>query len=146
VTLEKFRRKLSPLTRSIGEVLAKLLPHPNVYTLGGLALAWLTPISSYFGHHFLAIIIIIISSIIDALDGAVARVTGKVTRMGEFLDSVSDRLSDTAYFLALAFAGINSSIVILSLGLSISISYVRAKGELVGVKMRGVGIMERGSG
>ncbi|MCE4620640.1 MAG: CDP-alcohol phosphatidyltransferase family protein [Desulfurococcales archaeon] len=144
MTLERLRGKVAPVTEKVGEVLARISPNPNTYTLLGLALAWLAPLASMRGLHWAGILLVAASALVDALDGAVARAAGKVSRRGEFLDSVTDRLSDTAYYTALSYAGLAPPLLLVALGFSVSISYTRAKGELVGVSMRGVGIMERG--
>lgn len=144
MTLERLRGRVAPVTGRIGEVLARITPNPNTYTLLGLALAWLAPLASMQGLHWAGIVLIAASALVDALDGAVARAAGRESRRGEFLDSVTDRLSDTAYYTALAYAGLMPPLLLIALGLSVSISYTRAKGELVGVSMRGVGVMERG--
>ncbi len=144
MTLERFRDRLAPLTEKLGRLLVRLSPNPNTYTLSGLLLAWLAPLASMRGLHWAGIVLVAASALVDALDGAVARAAGRVSKRGEFLDSVTDRLSDTAYYTALAYTGLAPSLLLVALGLSISISYTRAKGELVGVTMRGVGVMERG--
>ncbi len=144
MTLERIRGFIEPLTVKIGSMLAKVEPNPDAYTIFGLILAWIAPLASLLDYYWVSLLMIALSAFIDVIDGAVARVSNRTSRRGEFLDSVSDRLSDTAYFLALAVAGLKPSLLLLGLGLAVSISYVRAKGELVGVEMRGIGVMERG--
>ncbi len=80
----------------------------------------------------------------DALDGALARITGKVTRFGAVLDSFSDRIEEFNYIISLSILGLNPYLAMIMMLLSFSISYLRAHGELRGVKMEGVGLFERG--
>ncbi|MBI5123963.1 MAG: CDP-alcohol phosphatidyltransferase family protein [Candidatus Omnitrophica bacterium] len=93
-------------------------------------------------------ILIWIAGFFDALDGSVARATGRVTTFGNFFDSVLDRYSDSVIYvgiLARFLRSGNSNYVILAaiamIG-SLAISYVRAKAESIGLKCE-VGLMPR---
>lgn len=142
--MEKARPRAQNLLGVIARWLARLVPNPDFYTLLGGVLAWTVPLLAYMHHYLAASLMILASALVDALDGSVARITRGASRYGEFLDSVTDRLSDLAYFLAIYLAGLPPAPVVLGVGLAVTISYVRAKGELVGVQLRGVGLMERG--
>ena len=88
-----------------------------------------------------------LGSALDGLDGTVARLSGKASKRGALLDSVSDRLGETAMWSGLAFAVSNDSdlaltpvlalLCVLNLGASLLISYLRAKAESVGADGRG---------
>jgi archaetidylinositol phosphate synthase len=67
-----------------------------------------------------------------------------VTKFGGVLDSTLDRYSDLIIIGAIVIAGLCNLIwgIIAIIG-SVMVSYVRARGELEGVKMAGVGLMER---
>ena len=85
----------------------------------------------------------------DLIDGYMARLTGKVTRFGAFLDSTLDRIGDGAIFagLALYFAGPGDSELYLILALVCLVmggvtSYARARAEGLGFEAK-VGIAER---
>jgi len=93
---------------------------------------------------YLAAVMILASGIFDVLDGAVARVTNKVSRLGSFNDSTLDRLAEVAVFGGIIYGGYLSPVlVLLALGLSLLVSYLRAKGESLGVPLSGIGIGER---
>ena len=93
-------------------------------------------------------IVILIGGLFDMFDGIVARIGGKTTKFGAFLDSVLDRYSDAFLFLAIAWylAGKgNHTGAFLSLGTLVGaflISYARARAEGLG-KSCHTGIMER---
>ncbi|NOZ30340.1 MAG: CDP-alcohol phosphatidyltransferase family protein [Crenarchaeota archaeon] len=144
MVMEKARPWAKKTIDEIGRAAAKVMPDPDFYTLLGGFLAWTTVLFAYYGYNLVASLMIPVSAFVDALDGSVARLTRGSTKLGEFLDSVVDRLSDTAYFLTLYMLGLPAIGVVIGIGLAVTISYVRAKGELVGVEMRGVGLMERG--
>lgn len=85
------------------------------------------------------------SGILDTVDGRVARARGEVTPAGSALDSVLDRITDAAILVGLGWYYRNSWVlilVLLSLVGGSLVPYVRAKGESLGVPLRG-GIMQR---
>ncbi len=101
-------------------------------TIHNIYFAWLAPV------------FIIISGILDVLDGSVARKNGLDSQSGAFLDSNLDRLSDAMIILGLIYGGLlNYFLGFILLFFSIMISYVRSKAENEGVQMKGIGIMER---
>lgn len=91
-------------------------------------------------------ILIIIGGLFDILDGMVARVKGKSTRFGAYLDSVLDRVSDGLLFFGVAYFLRGDFIAVLlcmaNLLGSFLVSYTRARAEGLGVDCK-VGIMER---
>ncbi len=143
--LTKLRRFIKPMTYQLGRTLANIGVRPNHITYLGLFISALVPISAYFlGSSPLVLLLIIISSFLDLLDGAIAKAANLRTTFGSFLDSVSDRFSDAMYILTLSILGLNNVLVILFLVFSFLISYIRAKAESLGLKIEGVGLMERG--
>jgi CDP-diacylglycerol--glycerol-3-phosphate 3-phosphatidyltransferase len=75
--------------------------NPNILTVIGVAINVGCGLLFGFGHFFWGGIILIIANLFDMLDGQVARLTGRVTSFGGFLDSSLDRLSDMVVFLGL---------------------------------------------
>ncbi|MGI8654613.1 MAG: CDP-alcohol phosphatidyltransferase family protein [Pyrinomonadaceae bacterium] len=73
--------------------------NPNVLTIIGVAVNVLCGLLFGFGYFFWAGIILIVANLFDMLDGSVARLSGRVTRFGGFLDSSLDRLSDMVIFV-----------------------------------------------
>lgn len=85
-----------------------------------------------------ALAILVVGSLCDTLDGAIARATGGGTRLGAFLDSTFDRLSDGAFFGAAAALGAATDPLLFwsalaALVASFQVSYVRAKAEQAGI-------------
>ncbi|OHE57785.1 MAG: hypothetical protein A2Z47_04580 [Thermodesulfovibrio sp. RBG_19FT_COMBO_42_12] len=127
---------------------AKRIPFsPNILTIIGFLItvlaAFIIPYNIRLGG-----VVILIGGLFDMLDGIVARVGGKTTKFGAFLDSVLDRYSDAAIFLAvswyLAEKGDHTG-AFLSLGTLVGaflISYTRARAEGLGESCH-TGIMER---
>lgn len=127
---------------------AKRIPFsPNSLTLIGFLItvlaAFIIPYNIRLGG-----IVILIGGLFDMFDGIVARVRGKTTKFGAFLDSVLDRYSDAFLFLAIAWhlaeKGDHTG-ALLSLGTLVGaflISYARARAEGLGESCH-TGIVER---
>jgi CDP-diacylglycerol---glycerol-3-phosphate 3-phosphatidyltransferase len=74
---------------------------PNVLTVIGVSLNVGCGLLFGMGRFFSAGIALIVANLFDMLDGQVARLSGRVTRFGGFLDSSLDRLSDMVVFVGL---------------------------------------------
>ena len=91
---------------------------------------------------------LLLASAFDGLDGTLARLTGKATKFGAFLDSVLDRVSESAIFLGLAwyYMGqpglVEEMLAYVSIVGSLLVSYTRARAEGVGVECK-VGLFTR---
>ena len=101
-----------------------------------------------FGYLSIGGIIAAFSCILDGLDGAAAKASGGGTLYGSILDSALDRYSEIALFLGLLIYYVNSSsslgilFVFLALIGSVMVSYIRAKGEALGILIKR-GLMTR---
>ncbi len=75
--------------------------NPNILTIIGVALNVGCGLLFGLGWFFSAGIALIVANLFDMLDGQVARLSGRVTRFGGFLDSSLDRMSDMVVFVGL---------------------------------------------
>jgi CDP-diacylglycerol--glycerol-3-phosphate 3-phosphatidyltransferase len=75
--------------------------NPNILTVIGVSLNVGCGLLFGLGWFFAAGIALIVANLFDMLDGQVARLSGRVTRFGGFLDSSLDRLSDMVVFVGL---------------------------------------------
>jgi CDP-diacylglycerol---glycerol-3-phosphate 3-phosphatidyltransferase len=75
--------------------------NPNALTVIGVAINVLSGALFGLGYFFWAGVVLIVANLFDMLDGQVARLSGRVTRFGGFLDSSLDRLSDMVVFVGL---------------------------------------------
>ena len=128
---------LSLANRPLVAWLARVGVRPNQVTVLGclISLAAIWPLA--IGLLEAAMLIVLASSLLDALDGRLARLGGAATAFGGFLDSTLDRLSDAAVFLGLAayfFQGQQMIGVILALSALVGaflVSYARARAETI---------------
>ncbi|HKH87717.1 MAG TPA: CDP-alcohol phosphatidyltransferase family protein [Acidimicrobiales bacterium] len=119
-------------------------------TVVGMLVAAVTGVMIGLGHLYLAVALVTFGGLMDTLDGAVAKAAGTSSKRGAFFDSVSDRIADMFVFGGLAWyfavgPGHDPKLALLPfaiLGVSNTISYERAKGELLGFEAKG-GLMER---
>ncbi|MFX1343184.1 MAG: archaetidylinositol phosphate synthase [Promethearchaeota archaeon] len=137
---EQFKRAFSPVAR----VIARSKIPPNVLTLLGPILATFAAWMYIQQQLALALLLLLLSGFVDALDGAVARAMGKTTAFGGVLDSVCDRYSDAIVLIGVILGGWSSTFWgILTIVGSLLVSYTRARAEAAGVEQLGVGIAER---
>ncbi len=104
-----------------------------------VAIGWLL----VTGRRLLPGLLLLPAGIFDVFDGAVARQRGEESRVGAFLDSVLDRVSDVIVFACLfwSLAGQGrkaaASVCLIVLSVSLGVSHVRAEAEAAGVSMSG---------
>jgi len=85
-----------------------------------------------------AALVVVASGLLDNLDGAVALLTGRTTRWGYVLDSVTDRVSDLLYLTALWAAGAPPAVCVLGGVLVMLQEYARARAAAGGMAEVGV--------
>ncbi len=119
---------------------------PNALTTSGVLLCAGASVLVYFEYgdeilfYWLGAVVFVVGSVLDILDGALARLSGKGTPFGAFLDSTTDRVSEgfmlgsialvfhrhgNEVALAFAFAAVAGSFLV---------SYTRARAEALGLK------------
>ena len=141
--MTRIRPLVKKLVHSQVKVFVKIGVSPNTLTLTGLVIAFLVPLTTYYVGPFFGALVILLSAYFDVIDGEVARISGKKTLFGAFLDSTIDRIEDSLYLLSLVIAGVNSVLVLVLLVASFLISYTRARAEALHLKMEGIGLIER---
>jgi CDP-diacylglycerol--glycerol-3-phosphate 3-phosphatidyltransferase len=126
--------------------LARTRVTPNALTAAGITLCAAAAVVVWFAPHhpwplyWLGALMFVVGSLLDILDGALARYGGKATPFGAFVDSISDRVSEgfmlTAVALVLSRDGNEVAVgfTIAAMAGSFLVSYARAKAELLGLK------------
>jgi archaetidylinositol phosphate synthase len=145
--LDKLRSRLNGLFVGLGKAAADVGLSPTTWTFVGLWVSILAGAAFWlagYGGELLGGLLILLAGFFDVVDGAVARVTGKVSKRGGFLDSTLDRVSEVAIYLGILLGSLASPVtVLLALSFSLLVSYTRAKGDALGASLAGVGIGER---
>ena len=145
--LNNLREYLRPALEKMGRGFASTGLSPNFWTFVGLGFALIAAVTYGMGIEFGLIIggiLLLVSGFFDMVDGQVARVTGKSSKKGEYLDSMFDKISEVAIFLGILVGGYaEAHVVLLAITLSLLVSYARAKSDLINVKLQGIGIGER---
>jgi CDP-diacylglycerol--glycerol-3-phosphate 3-phosphatidyltransferase len=126
--------------------LARTRVTPNALTVSGVSLCLIAALVVPFANrnellfYWLGAGVFVFGSILDILDGALARAGGRSTPFGAFLDSTTDRVGEGAMLAAIAliFArnGNNTAVVLTVIGVggSFLVPYVRAKAESLGLR------------
>jgi CDP-diacylglycerol--glycerol-3-phosphate 3-phosphatidyltransferase len=128
------------LVHACARPFARLGVPPDAVTLLGAAVAGLVVALCWLGDRWVlaAAFVVGASGLLDSLDGAVAVLTGRVTRWGAVLDSLVDRVSDGLYLVALWLVGAPAWVCVAAgavLGLH---EYARARATAVGLDDVGV--------
>ncbi len=141
---EAFRRLIRPLAR----VLSAIRVRPDALTVAGWCLSVGAAVLFTVGYTKTAGAVVLLAGLFDALDGAVARESNRMSEFGAFLDSTLDRLSESAIFAGIVFFYAASSrpyealLAGVAMTFSLVTSYTRARAEGLGLECE-VGLLER---
>src|SRR2546425_13260966 len=126
--------------------LARTRVTPNALTTAGVSLCLGASVLVFFENrneflfYWLGAFVFVVGSILDVLDGALARAGGKTTPFGSFLDSTTDRVGEGAMLgaIALIFARHGNEVAlgatIAAIAGSFLVSYTRAKAVALGLR------------
>jgi CDP-diacylglycerol--glycerol-3-phosphate 3-phosphatidyltransferase len=132
-------------TRSIGG-LERTRVTPNALTTAGVALCLAAAVVVFFEYrdhvlfYWLGALLFVVGSVLDILDGALARRSGRSTPFGAFLDSTTDRVGEGTMLavIALIFARQGNTVAlaatIAAVVGSFLVSYTRARAEALGLR------------
>jgi archaetidylinositol phosphate synthase len=154
--LNKLRDLLEPILTKIGTIFASIGLSADFWTGLGLAVSLLAAIA-YASNTFLDVdwrpwnftaviggVFLLLSGFFDIVDGSVARITKRISKKGAFLDSIFDKLAEVIIFGSIALGQLADSFwCLVALGMSLLVSYTRARAESLGEKLKGIGIGER---
>jgi CDP-diacylglycerol---glycerol-3-phosphate 3-phosphatidyltransferase len=143
----RFPEYVEAVSRPIGRGVGRTGITPNWLTTLGLVLTAAATWSVATGQLLLGGGFLVAGGMMDLLDGAVARATGRTTPFGGFYDSVTDRISDGVILGGLAWYLADQprlfALTVVALVAAQVTSYVRAKAESIDLTCD-IGILERG--
>jgi CDP-diacylglycerol--glycerol-3-phosphate 3-phosphatidyltransferase len=127
-----------------GSLLGRLRVGPTAVTVAGLLICLSVPVAARLGPAGLlaGAGLVLLAGVADALDGAVAVVTGRVSRLGFVYDSLADRVGEAAWLTAFWLAGAPGPLVVVGGATCWLHEYLRARAA--GAGMRGVGVVTVG--
>lgn len=135
-------RRASPVVRGwlrlayvVARVILPLPVSPNAVTLLGVLIAAGVPLLAWWGGGWVpvAAVLVVVGALADSVDGALAVLGERATRLGQVYDSVADRLAEVAWLGALALVGTPVWLVVLCGGLAWLHEYVRARATPAGM-------------
>lgn len=132
--------------------LVKMGLRPNTITTIGVGFVIASAVAFGMGSIRLGGLLLLLSGVVDTLDGAVARRTGATSKFGAFYDSTLDRIGDGATFIGIglffmtgpdiAYRNVAVVMCMVAILASLVVSYTRARAEGLGLECR-VGIAQR---
>ena len=126
--------------------LARTRVTPNALTTAGVSLCIAAAVLVPFENrdkllvYWVAAAVFVVGSVLDILDGALARAGGKSTPFGAFLDSTTDRIGEGAMLAAIALvfarSGNETAVVldVVAVAGSFLVPYARARAEALGLR------------
>lgn len=129
-------RIINPVARLLGA----LGLSPNMLTVSGFVATVGVSVIVAVGPLPLAGVLLIVTLGFDAVDGALARLTGTVSRFGAFLDSTLDRWAEITLYGALIWRFLQADddravlLAVAAMATSLMVSYTRARAEGIGVQ------------
>jgi CDP-diacylglycerol---glycerol-3-phosphate 3-phosphatidyltransferase len=147
------RARVRGLALPIALAFGRLGMTPNMLTVIGFGISVGAAIAAAQEGWIVAGLLVIFGGIFDLFDGALARATDRVSRLGAFLDSVFDRAGEAVIYLGIAIASVGVSwdlgaiLATTAMASSFMVSYARAKSESLGFTpgtgMANVGVAPR---
>jgi CDP-diacylglycerol--glycerol-3-phosphate 3-phosphatidyltransferase len=149
-TLQRVKQGYTTGARSLASRsvvgLARTRVTPNALTVAGVSLCLAAAVLVSFENrnellfYWLGAALFVIGSVLDILDGALARAGGKSTPFGAFLDSTTDRVGEGAMLAAIALifarSGDDTAVVltVAAVAGSFLVPYARARAEALGLR------------
>jgi phosphatidylglycerophosphate synthase len=149
----ELRARVRGLAVPVALAFGRLGLTPNALTVLGFGISVAAAVAAGFGAWIPAGLLVIFGGVFDLFDGALARATNQVSRLGAFLDSVFDRAGEAVIYLGIIAAsqaaGFTAGTILggAAMAASFMVSYARAKSESLGftpgTTMAAVGVAPR---
>jgi phosphatidylglycerophosphate synthase len=158
VVTPELRARIRGIAVPIALALGRLGLTPNALTVLGFGISLVAAFAASQQAWAAAGFLVIFGGVFDLFDGALARATNTVSRLGAFLDSVFDRAGEAVLYLGIAIGcleagriaptfALGAMLAASAMGASFMVSYARAKSESLGFTpgtgMANIGIAPR---
>ena len=134
----ELRQRVRGIATPIAVGFGRLGLTPNHLTLIGFGIAVVAAVAAAAQAWLAAGVLLIVGGVFDLFDGALARATGKASKLGAFMDSVFDRAGEGVVFVGIVAgclaAGFSAGAILAAAAMAAAfmVSYVRAKSESLG--------------
>lgn len=131
---ERVRGWLNPVALALGRTGLS----PNALTVIGFLIACVAAVAAALQAWVAAGLLVLFGGVFDLFDGAVARATGRVSRLGGFMDSTFDRWGEGVVYVGLVWGflavGFDLAALLAAVAMTSAfmVSYTRAKAESLG--------------
>jgi CDP-diacylglycerol--glycerol-3-phosphate 3-phosphatidyltransferase len=136
------RARAQSLLNGLAQLFVGLGISPDALTVAGFLGMCAISVVIAAGYEPAGGVLIIVAGAFDALDGTLARLTGRVTRFGAFLDSTLDRWAEGVLFLGIVYRSVSlhdditTYLAVVALIGSLLVSYTRARAEGLGASIK----------
>jgi phosphatidylglycerophosphate synthase len=147
------RDRIKGIFEPIALGLGRLGLTPDGLTLIGFGVTVVGAILLAIPSWIVGGVVVLVGGVFDMFDGTLARATGRVSRLGAFMDSVFDRAGEIIVYLGIvagllrAFVWDVALLAAAAMGAALMVSYTRSKSESLrfteGTGMAAVGVMPR---
>jgi CDP-diacylglycerol---glycerol-3-phosphate 3-phosphatidyltransferase len=126
--------------------LARTRVTPNALTATGVFLCCVSAVLVYFEYRneilffWVGAVAFLVGSVLDIMDGALARQSGRGTEFGAFIDSTTDRVGEAAMLGAIVLVlmrdgdEVGVALTVAALAGGMLVPYARARAEALGLK------------
>jgi phosphatidylglycerophosphate synthase len=138
IVTPELRARVRGIAVPIALALGRLGLTPNALTVIGFAIAAVAALAAANHGWVVAALLVVFGGVFDLFDGALARATNRVSRVGAFLDSVFDRAGEAVLFIGIVVGCVSAgfdagaTLAVAAMAASFMVSYVRAKSESLG--------------
>lgn len=121
----------------IGRVLARIRVGPRAVTATALLFNLAAPVTAAFVGPWPAAALVLVAAMTDTVDGAVALLTSRATRLGRLYDALVHRLSEVAWLAAFWVLGAPAWLLVICGAVAWLHEYIRARAAAVGLPIVG---------
>lgn len=149
----ELRARIRGLMTPIAVGLGRLGLSPNALTVIGFLIAVVAAVAAGAGAWLAAGVLVIFGGVFDLFDGALARATNRVSKVGGFMDSTFDRWGEGVVYIGIVWGclvvdlRLGALLAAAAMSSAFMVSYTRAKAESLGfapgIGMANVGLAPR---
>ena len=131
----ELRARVRGIAVPIALGLGRLGLTPNALTVLGFGISIVAALAASQQAWIAAGLLVVFGGVFDLFDGALARATNKVSRLGAFLDSVFDRWSEGVIYVGIVMGSVGFGyravpwLAAMAMSAAFMVSYARAKAE-----------------